>query len=64
MNVTKHIKDIKFLRVWIITLHSGAVIECGLNLADAFDKASLYTYPQPEMSGQYNINQPLLKEAA
>jgi energy-converting hydrogenase Eha subunit F len=61
---TKHIKDITFNRVWIITLHSGAVIECGLNLADAIEKTQLYTSPQPQLSMSSGILDPELRGAA
>ena len=47
----KHIKDIKFIGGrWEITLHSGAIIQCGLNLVEALRTVELYTSPQPMLS--------------
>ncbi len=61
---TRHIKDIKFTKQgFIITLHSGATILSGMNLAEAIEKLDAYVQPMPELSGSYDVTEPLLKES-
>lgn len=59
---TNHIEDIiRTNSGWSITLKSGQIIQCGLNLAEAIEK--LDVYPQPELSLTVDLNEPLLRSA-
>jgi hypothetical protein len=60
---TNHIENIKFTeKGWIITMRSGAIISCGLNLAEALEK--LDVWPQPELSVTLDITKTELLKVA
>lgn len=62
---TRHIKDIvRISQGWVITLHSGAMIQCGPNLAEAIDKLDSYIWPQPELSVTMDLSKTQLLKVA